>query len=42
MRRLMAAPDHVDAIIKTGAEKARAIAEPILQEIREKVGFLQT
>ena len=42
MRRLMAAPDHVDAIIKTGAEKARAKAEPILQEIREKVGFLQT
>ena len=42
MRRLMAAPDHVDAIIKTGAEKARAIAEPILQEIREKEGFLQT
>ena len=42
MRRLMAAPDHVDAIIKTGAEKARAIAEPVLQEIREKVGFLQT
>jgi tryptophanyl-tRNA synthetase len=42
MRRLMAAPDHVDAIIKTGAEKARAIAEPILREIREKVGFLQT
>ena len=42
MRRLMAAPDHVDAIIKTGAQKARAIAEPILQEIREKVGFLQT
>ena len=42
MRRLMAAPDHVDAIIKTGAEKARAIAEPILREIREKIGFLQT
>ena len=42
MRRLMAAPDHVDAIIKTGAQKARAIAEPILREIREKVGFLQT
>ena len=42
MRRLMAAPDHVDAIIKTGAQKARTIAEPILREIREKVGFLQT
>ena len=42
MRRLMAAPDHVDAIIKTGAEKARAIAEPVLREIREKIGFLQT
>ena len=41
-RRLMAAPDHVDAIIKTGAQKARAIAEPVLREIREKIGFLQT
>lgn len=42
MRRLMAAPDHVDAIIKIGAQKARAIAKPILREIHEKVGFLQT
>ena len=42
MRRLMAEPDHVDAIIKIGAQKARAIAKPILREIHEKVGFLQT
>lgn len=41
MRRLMDDPDHVDGIIRTGAEKARAIAEPILRDIHAKIGFLQ-
>ncbi len=41
MRRLMDDPDHVDGIIRSGAEKARAIAEPILREVHAKIGFLQ-
>jgi len=42
MQRLMAAPDEVDAILKSGAEKANAIAEPILQEAQDIVGFLRS
>ncbi|NQV99056.1 MAG: tryptophan--tRNA ligase [Rhodospirillales bacterium] len=41
MRRLMADPAHVDGIIRSGAEKARAIAEPILREVHNKIGILQ-
>ncbi len=40
MQRLMAAPDHIDAILRRGAERARAIATPILREVQEIVGFL--
>jgi tryptophanyl-tRNA synthetase len=41
MQRLTAEPGHVDAILKTGAEKANAIAEPILREVQDIVGFLR-
>jgi len=41
MRRLLAQPDEVDAVLKDGAERARAIAEPILKEIQDVVGFLR-
>ncbi|OEJ64330.1 tryptophan--tRNA ligase [Magnetovibrio blakemorei] len=40
MRRLMAAPDHVDQVLRDGAERARAISEPIMQDIKKTVGFL--
>jgi len=40
MRRLMADPGHVDGVLKDGAQRARAISEPILAEIKETVGFL--
>ena len=40
MQRLMADPGHVDAILKDGAERADALARPILREIYEAVGFL--
>jgi tryptophanyl-tRNA synthetase len=36
----MAEPDEVDKILHTGAEKARAIAGPIVSEAKEIVGFL--
>ena len=40
MRRLMADPGHIDAILADGAERARAIADPILKEIHEIVGLI--
>ena len=41
MKRLMAAPDEVDAILRNGVEKARAIAQPIVREAQDIVGFLR-
>jgi len=40
MRRLMDDTGHVDAVLKDGAQRARTIAEPIIAEIKETVGFL--
>ncbi len=40
MRRLMESPDHVDAVLRRGAEKARALSEPVLKEVQRMVGFL--
>jgi tryptophanyl-tRNA synthetase len=39
MRRLNADPAVLDAILKDGAERARALAEPIMAEVRARVGF---
>ena len=36
--RLMAAPDEVERLLLEGAEKARAVSGPFLDEIRERVG----
>jgi len=41
MRRLLDHPDEVDQVLKDGAERARAIAEPVLKEIQDIVGFLR-
>jgi tryptophanyl-tRNA synthetase len=41
MQRLMAAPDEVDAVLARGVEKARAIAQPIVREAQDIVGFLR-
>ena len=40
MQRLMADPGHVDAILADGAERAAALAEPIICEVHEIVGFI--
>ena len=40
MRRLMGDPTELDRILNDGALKARAIAEPIMKEVRQAVGFL--
>ncbi|MFQ5763798.1 MAG: tryptophan--tRNA ligase [Rhodospirillales bacterium] len=41
MRRLMDDPGHVDDVIAGGVARARVIAEPILAEVHEIVGFLR-
>ena len=40
MRRLMQDTSQVDAVLKDGARRARALAEPILREIKDVIGFL--
>lgn len=40
MQRLMDDPAHIDAILVKGAERANAIANPIMMRIREIVGFI--
>ena len=41
MRRLMEDTSSVDAVLRDGAERARALSEPILREIQDIVGFLR-
>ena len=41
MRRLMSDPTEIDRALIKGAEKANAVAEPIIAEVRKTVGFWQ-
>jgi tryptophanyl-tRNA synthetase len=41
MQRLTADPGHVESVLRDGAMRARAIADPILAEIQDIVGFLR-
>ncbi len=41
MKRLLADPGYVDSVLKDGSQRARAIAEPILREVYDIVGFLR-
>ena len=41
MRRLLADPGHIDAILHEGAERARALAAPVMKAVRDIVGFIQ-
>ena len=40
MKRLMDDPSYVDGVLKQGAERAAALAEPVMKEVKETVGFL--
>jgi tryptophanyl-tRNA synthetase len=42
MRRLMADPTHIDAVLADGAERARAIARPTMDAVKDIVGFVRT
>jgi len=39
MRRLMADPAEIDRALASGAERARAVAEPVVDEVKQIVGF---
>jgi tryptophanyl-tRNA synthetase len=41
MRRLMAEPRYIDDILRRGAERAGAVAAPILAEVKDIVGLLR-
>ncbi|HZT87062.1 MAG TPA: tryptophan--tRNA ligase [Stellaceae bacterium] len=41
MRRLMADPGHIDAVLRHGAERAAAIATPILRQVQDITGLLR-
>ena len=41
MARLVADPGYLDGVLKDGSDRAKAIAEPILDEVYETVGFLR-
>jgi tryptophanyl-tRNA synthetase len=41
VRRLMADSTHVDSVLRSGAERARALSQPILAEIHDVIGFLR-
>ena len=41
MQRMAGDPAYVDGILRSGAEKANAIAEPILRDVQDIVGFLR-
>ncbi|MBV9541341.1 MAG: tryptophan--tRNA ligase [Alphaproteobacteria bacterium] len=40
MRRLMSDPAEIDRLLADGAEKAAAIAEPIIRDVKRIVGFV--
>ncbi|MGH6962266.1 MAG: tryptophan--tRNA ligase, partial [Dongiaceae bacterium] len=41
MKRLMADPAEIDAVLRDGAARARAASGPILAEVEDIVGFLR-
>jgi tryptophanyl-tRNA synthetase len=41
MRRLIADPGHIDAVLRHGAERAAAIALPVLRDVQDITGLLR-
>ncbi len=41
MRRLLADPGHIDGVLRRGAERAAAIATPVLREVQDITGLLR-
>lgn len=41
MRRLMDEPDYIDGILREGAHRANAIAKPIMDDVKDILGFIR-
>jgi len=41
MKRLVADPGHIDTVLREGAERASAIATPVMNAVKDIVGFLR-
>jgi tryptophanyl-tRNA synthetase len=41
MVRLTAAPDHIDAVLADGANRARAIARPVMDAVKDILGLIR-
>ncbi|MEF2550695.1 tryptophan--tRNA ligase [Aurantimonas sp. A2-1-M11] len=41
MRRLLAEPDHIDAVLRDGGERAGAIAEATINDVKDIIGLLR-
>jgi len=41
MKRLVAEPEHIDAILRDGADRARVLAEETLCQVKDIVGFVR-
>ena len=41
MKRLVAEPAHIDAILRDGADRARVLAEDTLRQVKDIVGFVR-
>ncbi|SEQ50546.1 tryptophanyl-tRNA synthetase [Faunimonas pinastri] len=41
MRRLTADPGHIDQVLVDGADRARAIAEPVMDGVKDIIGFIR-
>jgi tryptophanyl-tRNA synthetase len=41
MKRLIADPAHIDAVLADGSERARVIAAPIMASVKDIVGFIR-
>ena len=37
----MAEPDHIDKVLGEGAVRAHALADPILRQVKDIVGYIQ-
>jgi tryptophanyl-tRNA synthetase len=42
MARLMAQPDEIDRILGDGAERADAIAQPVLKQVKDAIGMISS
>ena len=41
MKKLQADPAHIDAVLRDGSMRAREIARPVMQSVKDIVGFIR-